>query len=75
MLLASVAPVCLLTFKSQTKGGSSTASAPGFDMGGMMGFPGNGMMDPAMMSQMMQNPVVQEMMQNMFSNPELMQQV
>ena len=51
------------------------AGASPFGGGGMGGMGGLGGMDPAMMSQMMQNPMIQQQMQTMFSNPELMHQM
>merc|ERR1719183_2931557 len=41
-------------------------------MGGMPGMPGMDM-DPAMMSQMLQNPMAQSMMQNLSQNPQMLQ--
>jgi hypothetical protein len=44
-------------------------------MGGMGGMGGLGGMSPEQMGAIMQNPMVQQMMQQMFSNPELVEQV
>ncbi|CAJ1420066.1 unnamed protein product [Effrenium voratum] len=50
-------------------GAGAGAGAPGANpMGGMMG-------DPAMMAQLFQNPMVQQMIQNITQNPALMQQM
>lgn len=53
--------------------GGSGVSNP---FGGMGGMPGMGAMgDPAQMQAMMQNPMVQQMMQQLASNPQQMEQV
>lgn len=51
-------------------------------MGGMAGMPGMGAgmggmggMDPSQLGSMMQNPMVQQMMQNMMSNPDTLNQM
>jgi ubiquilin len=66
----------------QMMGGTGTpggVTAGGADpMAAMMGgMGGNSMggMDPAMMSQMMQNPMVQQMMQNLMQDPAMLQQM
>lgn len=48
---------------------------PGAMPGGMPGMPGMPQMDFNTISQMMQNPFVQNMMQQMMSNPALLNQV
>jgi len=54
-------------------GGGGTPGADPMAAGfGGLGMPGMNM-DPAMMSQMLQNPMVQSMMQNLASNPQMLQ--
>merc|ERR1719262_642404 len=63
----------------QMMGGSMGGGSPGPDVNGAgpLALPGMGGagMDPAMMSQMLQNPMVQSMMQNISSNPQMLQQM
>lgn len=44
-------------------------------LGGLGGFPGMGGMDPEMIQGMLNNPEAQAMMQQMFSNPEMLRQM
>jgi len=44
-------------------------------LGGLGGMGGMGGMDPAMIQQMLQNPMIQQMMQNLSQNPQMLQQM
>ncbi|CAM9306645.1 unnamed protein product [Ectocarpus sp. 13 AM-2016] len=68
-----------------TGGANAPAPAPGANPwaalrqgmgaagGGMPGMPGGGQMDPAMMQQMMNNPMVQQMVSQMADDPAIME--
>lgn len=68
------------TRRSTTTGGEARQSTPtglgglGLpDLEGMLG--GTGMPDAAMLTQLMQNPAISQMMQSILSNPQTMNQV
>lgn len=67
------------TRRSTTGGDSRQQAPPGLGglglpgLEGMLG--GNGMPDPAVLTQLMQNPAISQMMQSMLSNPQTLSQV
>merc|ERR1719181_1446043 len=70
-LSAMMSDPAMMQTMQQMMGGSHGADPTAAGLGGM-GMPGMNM-DPAMMSQMLQNPMVQSMMQNLASNPQMLQ--
>ncbi|XP_004509431.1 ubiquitin domain-containing protein DSK2b-like [Cicer arietinum] len=67
------------TRRSTTGGDSRQQAPPGLGglglpgLEGMLG--GNGMPDPAVLTQLMQNPAISQMMQSMLSNPQTLSQI
>lgn len=66
--------------RSSTTGGDARQQAPtglgGLGLPGLEGMlGGSGMPDPALLTQLMQNPAISQMMQSMLSNPQTLSQV
>ncbi|XP_039684407.1 ubiquitin domain-containing protein DSK2b isoform X2 [Medicago truncatula] len=66
--------------RSSTTGGDARQQAPtglgGLGLPGLEGMlGGSGMPDPALLTQLMQNPAISQMMQSMLSNPQTLSQI
>lgn len=60
---------------SQLSGFPGLGAFPGGQPGGFTGFPGGPQMDPTQLAAMLDNPMMQQMMQQMMSDPQFIQQV
>ena len=67
------------TSTRSTTGGDARQQAPtglgGVGLPNIEGMLGGGLPDPALLTQLMQNPAISQMMRSMLSNPQAMNQV